>query len=186
VRVLVVFFGGQYNHLIVRRLAELGVETGPISANTPPEEIDADALVMGGDPQSVPADLPKMGFALEFVRSGIPLLGICLSHHVIARAMGGKVGAARVPEFGEAEVEVLKDSPLFEGVPRRFVAWESHNDEVLEPPPRALVTASSEFCGVQALEFEERALFGVQFHPEVSHTQFGVRILENFLRAAKR
>ncbi len=182
----VVTFGGQYNHLIARRLSEIGVETRLVPASVPPSEVEADAFVMGGGPQSVPRDLPSMGRAPEYVVHGLPVLGICLSHHLAAHVLGGRVGPAARPEFGGVEVEVIADSPLFEGVPGRFVAWESHNDEVLEPPPGAVVTASSRSCRVQAMEIPDLGVFGVQFHPEVSHTEFGSRILENFVRAARR
>ena len=185
-RVAVVFFGGQYNRLILRRLLELGVDAYSIDPDVPADELNADALVLGGGPQSVPSDLPRLGRAPEYVTAGIPVLGICLSHQLIAHVLGGRVGPSRFPEFGEVLVEVTSDSALFDGVPKRFWAWESHNDEVLEPPREAAVTASSESCRVQALEVPGRLIFGVQFHPEVTHTEHGTRILENFVRAARR
>lgn len=180
------FFGGQYNHLILRRLLELGADAFSTGPDVPVDELDADALVLGGGPQSIPSDLPEMGRAPEYVTAGIPVLGICLSHQLIAHVLGGRVGPSRSPEFGEVLVEVRSDSTLFDGVPRRFWAWESHNDEVIEPPDGAEVTASSESCRVQALEVPGRLVFGVQFHPEVTHTEHGARILGNFLRAARR
>ncbi len=188
-RVLVVSLRGQYNHLIQRRLRELGAEADLVDY----ERVDGrlveeyDCVVYGGGPYRVPGDVDKLSNLLELlVKPPRPTLGICLSLHLMVYANGGEVGPAEHPEFGGVEVEVLEEDLLFRGLPKRFLAWESHNDEVKRVPEGFRVIARSETCPVQAIVDESRGLYGVQFHPEVGHTQHGREIFANFLTACRR
>jgi len=184
----VVYVKGQYNHLIVRNLRELGVNSKLLPPSVPLEQLDSmkpDALVMGGGPQSVrsPDKLTgELADAARLIRQvKLPMLCICVTHQLLATAFGGVTEAARKPEFGPVEISVLDDGRILEGLGPSFTAWESHNDEVVRKPDGFQVIAKSSNCSVEAMRHEKRDIFGVQFHPEVSHTTKGVDLFKNFL-----
>lgn len=170
--------GGQYNHLIARRVSELGFNVKLLQLGSPVE--DADGVIIGGGPGSTVESAPQIELP------DIPVLGICYGHQLIAKLMGGTVGRAKRPEFGPFEITVLEKDVIFQGIPSRFTAWLSHRDEVTVIPPGFLRLASSENCRYQAMRHERREIFGVQFHPEVSHTQYGTAVLRNFLDITRR
>lgn len=185
-RVLVVDNGGQWTHREWRVLRYLGVDTAIVSNTTPPEGLAADGLVLsGGAPRvGVGDSLGRCGAYLD--GATMPVLGICAGHQFMAKHLGGAAGPSGVPEFGRMTVDVAAPGRLLAGVPARFTAWESHNDEVTLLPPDFQVLAKSDNCAVQAMEHRSRPLFGVQFHPEVEHTECGERVFRNFLDACKR
>lgn len=179
---------GQYNHLIARRLQELGVESQLVPSSTPLSKLESmgsDALVMGGGPQSVRLleSLPQeLKDASNLMReSKLPMLGICVTHQLMATTFGGKTNLAKKPEFGPVEVYVNDEDTILNGLKPSFTAWESHNDEVVTLPPGFKALASSDNCKIQAMRHERMNIFGVEFHPEVSHTQKGVDVFKNFL-----
>jgi GMP synthase (glutamine-hydrolysing) len=189
----VVYVKGQYNHLIVRNLKELGVESKLLSPSVPLEQLEAmrpDALVMGGGPQSVrsPDQLTgELADAARLIRQvKLPMLCICVTHQLLATAFGGVTEAARKPEFGPVDISVIDDGQILEGLGPSFTAWESHNDEVVKPPEGFRVIAKSSNCAVEAMRHESRDIFGVQFHPEVSHTTKGVDLFKNFLQVVQK
>jgi len=178
--------GGQYNHLIVRALKELGVSSRLIMPATPLEDLRVDGLIMGGGPRSVNDGLAQFGKAPEVIeRCSFPLLGICLSHQLIGKVLGGEVVKGRKPEYGRTLVKVEDADDIFLGVGSEFVAWASHNDEVRKGG-RFKVLASSEYCDVEALKDEKRGVYGVQFHIEVADTPKGRDILRNFVGLCKK
>jgi len=188
----VVYVKGQYNHLIARRLQELGVDSHLMPPSTPLEKFEAmgaDALVMGGGPQSVRSldgltdELRNASDLMTKIK--FPLLCICVTHQLMATTFGGKTDLARKPEFGPVEVSVSVEDTILEGLKPSFTAWESHNDEVVSAPPGFRVLASSENCAVQAMVHEKMSVFGVQFHPEVYHTAKGVDVFKNFLKIVR-
>jgi GMP synthase (glutamine-hydrolysing) len=188
----VVYVKGQYNHLIVRNLKELGVQSKLLPPSVPLEQLEAmksDALVMGGGPQSVrsPDHLTgELADAARLIRQvNLPMLCICVTHQLLATAFGGATEAARKPEFGPVEISVIKEGQILEGLGPTFTAWESHNDEVVKVPDGFQVIAKSGSCAVEAMRHESRDIFGVQFHPEVSHTQKGVNLFKNFLNVVE-
>ena len=185
----VVYLGGQYNHLIKRRLEELNVRSKLLRPTMTSQELieeGIDGLVLGGGPYTLPNDYDKLSNVVDYILNlNVPIMGICLSHQLIALTFGGKAGRAAKPEYGNVEVEIIEYDPIFEGVPKRFIAWASHNDEVLEEPKNFKVLASSENCRVEAMKHRERTVYGLQFHPEVEHTQYGVRIFKNFIEIVK-
>ncbi|AEM39606.1 GMP synthase, small subunit [Pyrolobus fumarii 1A] len=188
-RVLVVSLRGQYNHLIKRRLTEVGAEADMLDYTMVTREKleEYDCVVYGGGPFRIPQDAEKLAQVLDLLREPPrPTLGICLSLHLMIHAHGGRVGPAEHPEFGGVEIEVLDEDLLFRGLPRRFFVWESHNDEVKVVPEGFRVIARSQTCPVQAVVHERLPLYGVQFHPEVQHTQHGHKLFQNFLEACKR
>lgn len=189
----VVYVKGQYNHLITRSLQDLGVESRLLPSSTTPEQLErlkADGLVMGGGPQSVRqlGTLPKeLADAVQLIRAAkLPMLCICVTHQLLANAFGGETDTAKKPEYGPVEISVDNEDTILSGVGRSFTAWESHTDEVVKPPPGFRVLAHSTNCTVQALQHENARIFGVQFHPEVSHTAKGSEIFRNFLQTVKQ
>ncbi|MEW5937493.1 MAG: GMP synthase subunit A [Candidatus Thermoplasmatota archaeon] len=185
--VCVVDNGGQWTHREWRVLRYLGANAIIIPNTTPMEEIETDALVLSGGAPRIGSDAVKLGRTAEYLdRAQVPILGICVGCQFIAMHFGGTAGPADTPEFGRTELIVDADGALFKGLPRRFVVWESHNDEVKLPlPPGLRLLAHSETCAVQAFEHLDRPIFGVQFHPEVEHTEHGYEIFKNFLKLCK-
>jgi GMP synthase (glutamine-hydrolysing) len=181
--VLVLDFGGQYSQLIARRVREARVYSELVSHRLGADEIRAReplALVLSGGPASVYADGAPLADPAIF-ELGVPTLGICYGMQLMARELGGTVESNEVSEFGKAEVELEPTGVLFRDLQPDQVVWMSHRDSVTAAPPGATVTASSETTPIAAFEDTERALYGVQFHPEVVHTPQGQRILESFL-----
>src|SRR5437870_6839217 len=191
-KIPVIYVKGQYNHLIVRNLKELGVESKLLPPSVPLEQLESikpDALVMGGGPQSVrsPNQLTgELADAARLIRQvDLPMLCICVTHQLLATAFGGVTEAACKPEFGPVEISVIEEGQILEGLGPSFTAWESHNDEVVKPPEDFRVIAKSSSCSVEAMRHEHRDVFGVQFHPEVSHTTKGVDLFKNFLHVVR-
>ena len=181
-RILVVDNGGQWTHREWRVLRDIGVETSIVPNSTPPESISADGLVLSGGSPRVGLDEEAMGMCGAYIdKLDVPILGICAGHQYMALHLGGKAVSSATPEFGKTLVSVVDEDDLFKGLPETFVAWESHNDEVTELPPGFKLLANSETCPVQAMKHETRPLYGLQFHPEVEHTDNGYEIFQAFL-----
>ncbi|MEB3773902.1 MAG: glutamine-hydrolyzing GMP synthase [Desulfurococcales archaeon] len=184
--VLVVDFGGQYAHLIARRVRELGRWSELVPASAGAEGVSraldgARAVILSGGPASVWEESHD-DVAMEVLRSGLPVLGICYGHQLLGKVLGGVVGPSPRPEFGPTYVEVLDPSGLLRGFKGRVRVWMSHNDAVLEPPPGARVLARSPGSPVAAMAFGR--VYGVQWHPEVTHSWGGMLLLGNFLELA--
>ncbi|MFF0518947.1 glutamine-hydrolyzing GMP synthase [Actinomadura nitritigenes] len=181
--VLVVDFGAQYAQLIARRVRECHVFSEIVPSTMPAAEMLAKrpkAIILSGGPASVyeqgaPA-APEGLFEL-----GVPTLGICYGHQVMAQALGGAVENSDVAEYGGATVAVTSPGMLFAGLPNEQAVWMSHRDFVREAPAGFTVTASTDVTPVAGMEDRERGFFGVQFHPEVLHTENGMEILRRFL-----
>jgi GMP synthase (glutamine-hydrolysing) len=182
--VLVVDFGAQYAQLIARRVREARVFSEIVPHTMPVEEMLARrpvALILSGGPASVYADdAPAVDPAL--FETGVPSFGICYGFQAMALALGGRVEQTGLAEFGRTPLEVTAtDSTLFHGLPASQSVWMSHGDAVAEAPPGFDVVARSDGAAVAAFEDGERRLAGVQFHPEVLHTEHGQAVLEHFL-----
>ncbi|MFT8340809.1 MAG: glutamine-hydrolyzing GMP synthase [Clostridium beijerinckii] len=181
--VLVVDFGGQYNQLIARRVRECGVYCEIIPYDYTIEKIKAKnpkGIIFTGGPNSVYGeDTPTV--EKEVFELGVPVLGICYGDQLMAHLLGGKVATAPVREYGKTNVKLDKSSKLFEGIETDGIAWMSHTDYIEEAPKGFKVIGTTEVCPVAAMENEEKRLYGVQFHAEVEHTQFGQKMLENFI-----
>ncbi|BBL47474.1 MULTISPECIES: GMP synthase subunit A [Metallosphaera] len=182
-----IYFGGQYNHLILKNVKYLGGNIETIDPSLPLEKVkEYDCLIFSGGPQSVKEELHRMGNSPLFVREvSVPKLGICLGHQLIAHVLGGVVDKASTPEFGLVRIKVEDHDTILSGVPSEFNAWESHNDEVKTPPPGFRVLASSETTRIQSMVNSDNSIFTVQFHPEVKHTEHGIQVLKNFLEVCK-
>ncbi len=181
--ILILDFGGQYNQLIARRVRESGVYCELHPYNLPLDKIREMApkgIIMTGGPRSVNGEnYPHVD--PEFFNLRIPVLGICYGNQLIARMTGGKVVTAPTSEYGRTEVSVDTGSRLFRDVKADTVVWMSHTDYVSQVPAGFRVTASTSGCPVAAMEDESRGLYGVQFHPEVTHTEEGKKMLAAFI-----
>ncbi len=179
---LVVDFGGQYAHLIARRLREQGVyaEIVPYDAATPEHlgEVGAKLLVLSGGPSSVYTPGAPL-IDPSILEGDVPVLGICYGHQLIAKLLGGRVRRGR-GEYGRTLVKIVEDDPLFEGWGEEEYVWMSHADYVAEPPPGFKVLAVSENGYIAAMRHSEKPIYGVQFHPEVKHTPKGAAMLHNY------
>ncbi len=182
--VLVIDFGGQYAHLIVRRLRELGAYAVLADHDSLSSELGrAKAVVLSGGPLSVKDFDEGLRICRRVIDSGVPVLGICLGHQLIARCCGGSVDRC-VGEFGGVKVRFLRDDPLLKGLGSVEEVWMSHKDCVTSLPSNAEVLGVTSRGYVAAFRLKGLPVYGVQFHPEVSHTGCGRRLLMNFLRIA--
>jgi len=181
--VLVVDFGAQYAQLIARRVREAHVHSEIVPRDITPDEVRAlrpIGMILSGGPASVYAeDAYRMDPGL--LEMGIPVLGICYGHQLIADLTGGKVANTGEAEYGNTSLQRTGDSVLLDGLPSELQVWMSHSDQVTEPPPGFRSVATTPGAAVAAMEGPDRALYGVQFHPEVAHTPRGFEILKGFL-----
>ncbi|WP_225333492.1 GMP synthase subunit A [Halomicrobium urmianum] len=180
-RIDVVDNHGQFTHLEQRALRDIGVDVSIIDNDTPPEEIDADGLVLSGGP-----DRDRIGNCAEYLDLDVPVLGICLGMQVMADVQGGEVGGGDYGGYADVTVDIHDDEdPLVGSLAPETRVWASHADEVKEVPEGYEVTASSDVCDVEAMSNGEDR-FGVQWHPEVAHTEEGEEVFENFLSICER
>ena len=181
-KVLILDFGGQYNQLIARRVREHGVFCDLMPSEMSIEKIreyNPIGIIFTGGPNSVYEEgSPKIDS--EIFKLGIPVLGICYGCQLAALLLGGTVESAQASEYGKAEV-ICTNSPLTKGIPEKSVCWMSHTDRITVLPDGFKKIAYSENCPFAAFGNEEKGIYGVQFHPEVNHTQYGAKLLHNFL-----
>jgi GMP synthase (glutamine-hydrolysing) len=181
--VIVLDFGAQYGQLIARRVRECNVYCEILPFNTPLNKILAlhpKGIIFSGGPSSVyEKNAPTLDPAL--FKAGIPILGICYGHQLMGKLLGGKVVPAHKREFGKTELTVLNDKSLFTGLNPQLICWMSHGDQVTEVPKGFVVLARTRTSPVAAMGHLKRKLFGVQFHPEVVHTPWGMEIFRDFL-----
>ena len=181
--VLVVDFGAQYAQLIARRVREAHVYSEIVPRDMPIAEMLAKrpaGIIFSGGPKSVHVEgAPEIDPAVY--DAGVPVLGICYGAQLVARQLGGEVARTGVAEYGRTPLEVTAGSRLFGDLPLAQDVWMSHGDSIVRAPPGFRVTARTGAVPVAALEDPERAVYGVQFHPEVAHTPRGQEILKHFL-----
>ena len=181
--VLVVDFGAQYAQLIARRVREANVYSEIVPHTMSVADMLAKepaAIILSGGPSSVYEEgAPSVDPAI--FDAGVPVLGICYGFQTMAHALGGTVGRTGTREYGHTEATVAGDSCLFAGTPDDQIVWMSHGDAVQGAPEGFTVTASTTETPVAAFESRERRLYGLQWHPEVGHSQFGQDALKNFL-----
>ncbi|MCM1227405.1 MAG: glutamine-hydrolyzing GMP synthase [Clostridium sp.] len=180
---LILNFGGQYNQLIARRVRECGVYCEVISRKTPIEDIKRRkpaGIIFTGGPNSVYAEnAPKID--REIFELGVPVLGICYGCQLMAQTLGGMVSTAEMREYGKTETDYDTDCLLFMGLDKSGISWMSHTDYISALPDGFKSAAKSDSCPFAAIENAEKKLYGMQFHPEVNHTENGVAMLKNFL-----
>lgn len=183
--ILLLDFGAQYSQLIARRVRECGVYCEIVPYNTPVEAIrerrPAGLILSGGPPSVYEPGAPQPDPRL--FELGLPVLGICYGMQVMARCLGGHVAPAdERREYGGAALTVLRPNPLFDGLGTELDCWMSHGDHIASPPPAFEVLASTASTPVAAMGDSGRRLYGVQFHPEVTHTPWGREVLNAFAR----
>jgi len=181
-KITVIDFGGQYAHLIAKRIRSLGVYSDIRHPDDSLEDLgEPGGIILSGGPSSVYAeDAPP--FNRELLDTGIPTMGLCYGMQLAAYLLGGEVRRLERREYGRAEIELLADSPLFDGIESGEIVWMSHGDSVVTPPDGFEVLGRTSDCPVAAVGDESRRMYGLQFHPEVRDTPSGDRLLANFLR----
>jgi GMP synthase (glutamine-hydrolysing) len=181
--VVVLDYGGQYSQLIARRVRECGVFSELLPHHVGAEEVARrrpKGVILSGGPASV-YEQGAPTLERELLELGVPVLGICYGMQLLARELGGQVEGAEVGEFGRSKLSVSEQGRLLAGTPAEQTCWMSHRDTVFAPPPGFTALASSTASPVAAFESTERAIYGIQFHPEVVHTPYGQQVLTNFL-----
>ncbi len=177
----VVDFGGQYTHLIARRIRQLGVYSEVLAPQSGKKDIQGfKGLVFSGGPASV-YDEGAPVCNPELLEGGIPVLGLCYGHQLICRMLGGEVKRGSVHEFGPAEFHPDPSHPLFAGMSPSSVVWMSHGDEAAKLPAGFRRIGYTADCDLAAVAADAKRIYGLQFHPEVTHSEEGNAILKNFL-----
>ena len=178
--IVVLDFGGQYAHLIANRIRRLRVHAEIRSPETAVADLqDADGLILSGGPASV-YDPQAPAYNPEILAMGKPMLGLCYGHQLLCHRLGGQVERGATHEFGAAYLQVHKAEGVLGGLDARERVWMSHRDHVAALPPGFAVLGATEDCPVAAMGDPERKIYGLQFHPEVTHTVRGMDILDNF------
>ena len=182
--VVILDFGGQYNQLIARRVRECNVYCEIKPYTTPLEEIKAlhpKGIIFTGGPNSV-FDMSSPHYTKEILEIGVPILGICYGCQLIAWMGDGEVKTAPVSEYGKIELQVTDPaSALFRDVPETSIVWMSHTDYIATPPEGYQIVGKTNDCPCAAMQNTEKKIYAVQFHPEVTHSEYGKQILRNFL-----
>lgn len=179
--IIILDFGSQYNQLIARRIRDLGVYSEVLPFNTDLEEIlarDPAGIILSGGPSSVNVENAHLVDVALFEKN-IPVLGICYGMQLITHLLGGKVKKGVKGEYGKAQLQIEKTNSLLSGVGSKSTVWMSHFDEVETVPPGFTVNGRTDV--ISAISNEKEKIFCVQFHPEVSHTDEGARMIENFV-----
>jgi GMP synthase (glutamine-hydrolysing) len=185
--ILVLDFGGQYCHLIARRIRENGVYSEIVAHDISPEEVKAlnekfnvKGLILSGGPSSVyEPNAPKLN--PRILEVNLPILGLCYGHQLLAQLTNGKVEPAACKEYGTAQVFIDNPASVLEGLNEKEKVWMSHGDTVFALPEGFEVLAHTENCPVAAFRHKQKPIYGLQWHPEVIHTENGMRMLRNFI-----
>ena len=181
--IAVLDFGSQLTQVIARRIRECQVYSKIYHYSTPAAQLKADGVVgiiLSGGPQSVYAKTAPHP-DVEIFKLGIPILGICYGVQLMGHFLGGKVAHSKVREYGLGQLSIRKPGKLFAGLPRTLKIWNSHGDKLTVLPPGFVATAVSDNSAFSGIEDKKRGFYGIQFHPEVFHTERGVEMIRNFL-----
>lgn len=183
-KILVVNNHGQYNHRIHRTLHYLKIPSEIIPnsmAVSKIEEKEPAGIILGGGPS-----IERAGNCFKYVKKlDLPILGICLGHQIIAEAYGGEIEAAGIESYAKIEIDIKNENDIFKGLGDKMKVWASHKDEVSSLPQDFKLLASSSICEIEAMKHEKLPLYGIQFHPEVYHTENGPKLFENFYDVCK-
>lgn len=183
-KILVINNHGQYNHRIYRSLHYLKIPSEMIPNSTTLEEINESkplGIILGGGPS-----IERSGNSLEYVKElDCPILGICLGHQIIAQTYGGEIGSAGKESYAKTRITILDENDIFQGLGETMDVWTSHKDEVKKLPPGFKILATSSICDIEAMKHDNKPIYGIQFHPEVHHTEKGSVVFENFYNVCK-
>jgi GMP synthase (glutamine-hydrolysing) len=184
-KILVINNYGQFCHLIHRAVRDLDMDSKVIPNTTSIEDIlaeDPDGIILSGGPS-----MERVGLCSEYVENlDIPILGICLGHQLIAKTFGGAVGSGESGGYADIDVEIIEEDELLKGLGPNTSVWASHADEVLSMPEGFIQLARSDLCEIEAMKHPERPIYGVQWHPEVAHSEKGEDLLINFLEICEK
>ena len=184
-KILVINNYGQYNHRIHRTLQYLKIPSELLPNSTAVEKIEEKepaGLVLGGGPS-----MERAGNCFKYVKElDYPILGICLGHQIIAEAFGGEAGAAGIESYAKINLNIIDENDIFKGLGNCLKVWASHKDEVIKLPEGFKILANSEICDIEAMKHETKPIYGIQFHPEVYHTENGPKLFENFYDVCKK
>lgn len=184
-KILVANNYGQFCHLIHRAVRDLDMDTRIIPNTTPIEDIlaeEPDGLILSGGPE-----MERAGLCFEYAKEiDIPILGICLGHQAIALSYGGHVHSGKKGGYAEIEIEVIEEDDILRGLGPRTTVWASHADEVSVLPEGFIHLARSDICEIEAMRHPTKPIYGVQWHPEVSHTEKGEELLTNFFEVCEQ
>ena len=185
-KIIIIDFGSQYTQLIARRVREIGVYSEVLSSSFSVKkiiEMNPLGIILSGGPETVTSNTaPKVD--TELFSSGIPILGVCYGMQTSAKELGGEVATSDLREFGHAAISLVSNSVLFEGIDLKedmLDVWMSHGDKVISLPKDFEIIASSSNCSIAGFQNIDLNVYGLQFHPEVTHTNQGKKILSNFL-----
>src|SRR5437588_10225579 len=176
-------FGAQYAQLIARRVREKGVYSELVRPDISFDDLkklNPKGLILSGGPSSVYEPNAPKGDPRIF-DLGVPVLGICYGMQLGAQILGGQVKPAKAREYGRAKLQIQSDDPFVHGLPKETTVWMSHGDQVHELPGDFLPLATTPTCPYAAARHKSRPFYGVQFHPEVTHTPRGEQLFQNFL-----
>ena len=180
-KIVILDFGSQTTQLISRRIREIGIYSEVFPGEIKLSDLDmtdVKGIILSGSPDSVyDDDAPQIDKA--FYETGLPVLGICFGLQRITTDFSGSVKSLEKKEYGRSAVNFITNSDLFNGVPENFISWMSHGDSIEKPGKGFKIIAESEHH-TAAVFNSEKKIYGIQFHPEVSHCEYGSRILENF------
>ncbi|OLQ75919.1 glutamine-hydrolyzing GMP synthase [Photobacterium proteolyticum] len=190
-RILILDFGSQYTQLIARRIREIGVYCELWSWDVDEADIrdfNPNGIILSGGPESVTEEGSPRAPQYVF-EAGVPVFGVCYGMQTMAEQLGGKVAGSTLREFGYAQVKVVEPTDFFKNIEDAIAedgtalldVWMSHGDKVVEIPSDFVKVAETDTCPYAAMANEEKHFYGVQFHPEVTHTRQGMRIIENFV-----
>jgi GMP synthase (glutamine-hydrolysing) len=184
-KILVINNYGQFCHLIHRTVRDLDMGVRIVPNTTPVDGIlalEPDGLILSGGPS-----MDRIGLCADYVRDiDLPILGICLGHQLIARAFGGGTGQGAAGGYADVEVEVVEEDDILKGLGPVISTWASHADEVTSLPPGFIRLARSPICEVEAMKHPVKPIYGVQWHPEVAHTDRGEELFLNFFEVCGR
>ncbi len=183
-KIIVLDYGSQYNQLITRRIREFGVFSELLSHRITADEVKAinpKGIILSGGPNSVYEE-GAFGIDEEILNLGIPVLGICYGMQLLTDKLGGKVEPAQNKEYGKAELNVTaaQEADLFAATPKDQIVWMSHGDLVTQAPADFEVVATSADCPIASIQNQAKKMYGVQFHPEVQHSEYGNDLLKHF------
>jgi len=182
-QIIVLDFGGQYCHLISRRMREIGLYCEVKPSDTTAQELkntpNLKGIILSGGAASV-FDEDSPTCSTDILQLGIPILGICYGHQLIAHMLGGKVESGTAGEYGLTEIHVLNPGKILSNNPDKARVWMNHRDIVAKLPEGFMALASTEHSKIAAYANEDKKIYGVQYHPEVTHTEYGMKIFQNF------
>lgn len=184
-KILVVNNYGQFCHLIHRTVRDLDMDTRIVSNTLSVDEIldeEPEGIILSGGPT-----MDRIGNCREYVENiDVPILGICLGHQLIAKTFGGDYGTGSQGGYASIEVDVIEENDILKGLGPKLSTWASHADEVTRMPDNFIRLARSQYCETEAMKHPERPIYGVQWHPEVAHTEKGEELFLNFLETCEK